>query len=65
MNWLNECRVAAEALSQETRQKFMDLIWSGKSIGEARTELDISFDAANGIMLMNIESALFLRKESK
>ena len=65
MNWLDECRVAAEALSQETRQKFMDLIWSGKSIGEARIELGISFDAANGIMQMNIESALFLRKESK
>jgi hypothetical protein len=65
MNWLDECRVAAESLSQETRQKFMDLIWQGKTLGDAQREAGISFDAANGIVRMNIEEVSYLRKESK
>ena len=64
MNWLDECRVAAEALPQETRQKFLDLMWAGKTLGEAQRETGISFDAANGIVQMNIVTEFMVRRES-
>lgn len=48
----------------DIRQKFLDLMWSGKTLGDAREELDLTFEAANGIMLMNIQSRTFLNKET-
>lgn len=55
MGWHQECRQAAAELSQEKRQQFLDKIWDGKTIGESCELEGISFDAANGILLQNIE----------
>ena len=63
-DWKQVCRDAAEALTQEKRQEFLNHMWAGKTLGEAYELAGISFDAANGIMMMNIESRRHLRRES-
>lgn len=55
MGWLDECDEAAKALTNEQRQMFLDEIWNGKTLGEARETAGISFDAANGVVRQNIE----------
>lgn len=42
-------RLAAKAVSLETRQAFLDQLKEGKDFGEARTELGLSLEAACGI----------------
>lgn len=61
-----ECRKAAMALPRETRQKFLNGIWHGMSIKEAYEEVGISFEAALGIMNMNLvrETTLKLNLEA-
>jgi len=63
--WLQECATEAMELSQEKRQEFLDLIWSGKTLKESYEACGISFNAANGIMRENIELGLYLRRQSK
>lgn len=58
MDWLDECVRAAESLPQETRQYFLDLMWAGKTIRQAQTTAGITFEAANGILRLNIELSL-------
>jgi len=62
--WDVKCKREALALSKEKRQQFLDLMWAGKSIKEAYTLADITFDEANGIMMVNIANATFLRVET-
>lgn len=49
--WVDE----ANALTREKRQEFLDLMWGGATMGEARERLNISFEAAMGILDMNIQ----------
>ena len=56
---------AYNATTQEERQKFLNLIWAGKTLGQAHEEVGISFDAALEIMTQNTESIHILRKEAK
>lgn len=56
MDWLGECDVAAEKLSVDKRQEFLDQIWKGKTLGEEMGICGISFDAANGVIRANIEN---------
>lgn len=65
MNWIDVCAFEAEKLSKEKRQEFLDLMWKGKSIGEAKEVVGISLEAACGVMDMNIVNTLLLNKESK
>ena len=60
------CREAALSVPIETRQKFINAMWHGMTLGEAAMELDISLEAAMGIMNMNLvrETTLLLNKES-
>jgi hypothetical protein len=60
MNWLKECDIAAEKLSAEKKQEFLDQIWEGKTLGDAREICGISFDAANGIIRANIQHNEYL-----
>ncbi len=60
MTWLDECDQEASTLTKEKRQEFMDVILRGKTLGEARTECGISFNAANGIIRMNIVQTSFM-----
>ena len=63
--WKDECKKEASELTQEKRQQFLDLMWNGKSIKEAYEISEISFNAANGIMMQNIDNCLYLRKEAR
>lgn len=65
MNWIEECRGKAIALTKEKRQEFLDYIWKGLNLGDAYKKANITFDEANGIMNMNICEASYLRRESK
>ncbi len=56
MNWLDECKKAADELPAVKKQEFLDMMHSGETLGDARVACGISFDAANGIMRANIES---------
>ncbi len=66
MNWQEECNKEALALSKEKRQEFLNLMHKGKTIGEAREACGITFNAAIGIMDMNIKQHQYstLRTES-
>lgn len=58
MDWLEGCVQEAEGLPLATRQYFLDLMWAGKTIGEAQSATGITFEAANGILRQNIEQRL-------
>ena len=50
--------------SMEDRQKYLDLLHSGNSIGEAREKAGISFEAAIEITNKSIRSYKYLAKEA-
>ena len=56
---------AAMTLPLETRQRFLDLMWASKTLGEAQRTCDITFDQAMGLMDMNIKSASFLNRRAE
>ena len=60
------CLDAAMAVPRETRQKFLNGVWHGMTIREAYEAVDISFEAALGIMNMNLvrETNLSLNLEA-
>lgn len=62
--YVKESDDKARALPVETRQKFLNLINKGKTIGEAKKECGIDLDTACGIININIYQVEFLRKES-
>lgn len=49
-----EWQAAAEAVPLEARQAFLDAVLAGKKIGESYAIAGISFEAAMGVMGMNI-----------
>ena len=65
MDWREKNIENAKQLPIETRQKFLDLMWKGKNIGDAAKECDISSDTAFGIMDINLENKTILRTVSK
>lgn len=50
---------------REKRQKFLDEIWSGKTIGEAYAAAGISFDVACEVMNHAIGDYKYLKKEAE
>lgn len=48
----------------ETKQRFIDIIHSGKTIGEAEREVGIGSPEGGEILLQNIGSHKFLRTEA-
>ena len=53
-----------ENTPQETRQKYLDLLHEGKSIGEARDIVGISFEAAIEITNRSIGKYLYLERSA-
>mgnify|MGYP001613735339 FL=1 len=49
---------------KETRQKLLDLIRSGKTLGEAGKECGLEFDVYCQILTDNIENTKYLRMEA-
>lgn len=64
MNWLSQCDQEAKQLTQGKRQQFLDAIWRGNTLDQARESTGISFNAANGIMRMNISKLDYLQRKS-
>lgn len=48
----------------EKKQKVLDLLKSGKKIGDIRKEVDLSLDVTCEIIMQNIEHYPMLRKEA-
>lgn len=44
---------AYDAVPLETKQKFLDLMWSGKTVGEATRELNIDLMVGSQIIIRN------------
>jgi hypothetical protein len=53
-----------DLLSKETRQKYLDLLHTGKSIGQAREAAGISFAAAIEITNRSIRDYKYIAKEA-
>ena len=66
MSWTDDCKKKALALPKEKRQEFLDAMHRGGSIKENYEKLNLSFDEANGIMMLNISivSHTFLNKDT-
>ena len=60
-----QCRAEADAVPQEVKQKYLDLLWAGKNIGDARAEVGISLNAATQITMDNISSFDFLNRTAR
>lgn len=58
------CEQAASDVGLEKRQEFMDRLWSGMKLGDARDATGISLEAALGTINRNIEKRRWLRHES-
>ena len=54
MSWITDCKKKAKALPVELRRKFVEEIWRGKTIGDARAAVGIEFDEAVGIIELNL-----------
>lgn len=52
------------AIPHEKRQEILDLLWAGLSIGEIKEKLNLETHVVAKIIVMNIESAHYLRRES-
>lgn len=66
MNWRESCIFEATQLSKEKRQEFLDcLIKEHLTLGKSYEKVGISFDAANGIMMMQIKEVSYLDPEAK
>ena len=50
-----EWKAEAGKVPQADRQAFLDALWAGKNVREAYTAAGISFDAAMGLLALNIE----------
>jgi len=62
VTWRSECKKAAQALPLETRQRFLDLMWAGNTIGQACEQCGIDQDAAVGIIDLNTYTTTSLRR---
>ena len=54
-----------EQISKEKQQKVLDLLWSGKSVGEVAKILELDLMIVAEIINQNIETACYLRIELK
>ncbi len=64
VSWKIKCKRDALKLGKMKRQEFLDYIWEGMSVGEARKKAGISFDEANGILILNMRKTTLLNRES-
>ena len=64
ISWLTKCKIAARKLPKEKRQEFLDYMWSGMTLGEAREKAGITFEEATGIMMINMRERILLNRES-
>lgn len=56
MNWRQQCKHEAKALTPEQRQQVLDEINAGRSIGQACDKHGLSLAAVCGVVELNIVS---------
>ena len=64
VSWITKCKRAALNLPIEKRQEFLDYLWEGMSVGDAREKAGLSFDQASGVVMLNMKKVSFLNRES-
>jgi len=67
MSWIDDCNNKAKALTREKRQEFLDLLYSGKNLGDAAKGCGIDSDTGTGIININTVNTVThtsLRRES-
>ena len=61
MGWKEDCINEAKKLTKEKRQEFLDcLVKEHLNLGDSYKKAGISFEAANGIMMMQIKEVSYL-----
>lgn len=65
MTFTEQCQREAKCVHPDDRQKFLDLIRDGKTIGQARAEMGLTLEAACGVIDTYIEHMTICRRESK
>jgi hypothetical protein len=66
MSWREDCKNEAAKLTKEKRQEFLDyLVKEHLNVGDSYKKAGISFDAANGIMMAQIEEVAYLNTTAK
>lgn len=58
-----QLRKKVAALPKDTRQKVLDLIWEGKTIGEVKDQLKLETDVVAQIISDNIKCYKYLGRE--
>jgi uncharacterized Zn finger protein (UPF0148 family) len=64
LDWKEKIEKRARECTQEFRQSVLDVMRTGKTIGETAKELKIDSDLVVGIININIDTIDFLRTES-
>lgn len=54
MNWTEQCKKEAENLTQGTRQKILDELHAGRTIGQTREKFGVTLAAVCGVVDMNL-----------
>lgn len=65
MNYHEDCRKAALALTQPKRDEILRDIKKGKTLGSVADEHSVSMDAVCGVLTMNIQSFHVLSDTSR
>lgn len=61
MGWKEDCIKEAKALTVEKRQEFLDcLMKEHLTLGQSYEKVGISFNAANGIMMIQMKEVTYL-----
>lgn len=63
-SYQQKIREKTDLVPKEIKQKFLDLIWQGKTLGEAKDVCEIGLDEAGQIVLDNIAEYKYLRTKA-
>ena len=64
-DWKKEYDKNLKEIPKETKQKILDLLWSGKSVGEICELVNLNTLYVSGVIVENIDSVSYLRKDVK
>ncbi len=54
MNWIEQCKHEAQALTPEQRQQVLDRLWAGRTIGQVKNEFGLTLAAVCGVVDLNL-----------
>ena len=65
MSFLDEYKAELATAPKMIKQRILDLLWSGLSVGEICTRLELEVLFVSGVICENIEQGSVLRREAK